>query len=359
MLLVFSRHSNQSVQVQREVERAGNSGKVILPLRIDDVLPEEALEYYLSTPHWLDAITKPFEAHLEKLADACTSLLAVTGSSPSQPPPESDHPADSSLATVAAVPTTGRAGAQPISTSAKAVIGVAVAGAVIVGTIAGYQLIGGNSQSSNTSEAVTTSQPVASSQPVNLVAADALSGLLLSPDQVKTAMGATGMTVVGPPVPTSTYDDSAAVADKACLPLNGPAEAAAYAGSGSGGVLSQVLHEPGDTYSRVAIQAVVLFSSAHDAGAFFTASAQSWPACSNRQYTLTRAGKPDEVWSVGPISNTNGVLSATRTRGDGSTCKRALTVANNVAIDVAACSSYTQSDSAVTIAQQIAAKVPT
>ena len=82
MLLVFSRHANQSPQVKREVERAASSGKAILPLRIDDVLPEAALEYYLSTPHWLDAITKPFEAHLEKLADACASLLAVTGRSP-------------------------------------------------------------------------------------------------------------------------------------------------------------------------------------------------------------------------------------------------------------------------------------
>jgi sugar lactone lactonase YvrE len=82
MLLVFSRHANESPQVKREVERAANSGKVLLPLRIDDVLPEAALEYYLSTPHWLDAITKPFEAHLEKLAAACSSLLAVTGRSP-------------------------------------------------------------------------------------------------------------------------------------------------------------------------------------------------------------------------------------------------------------------------------------
>jgi hypothetical protein len=41
-------------------------------------------------------------------------------------------------------------------------------------------------------------------------------------------------------------------------------------------------------------------------GAFFTASAQSWPACANRQYTVTVAGKPDEVWTVGPVSNTNG-----------------------------------------------------
>ena len=110
----------------------------------------------------------------------------------------------------------------------------------------------------------------------------------------------------------------------------------------------------------------MLFSSAHDADAFFTASAQSWPACSNRQYSVTVAGAPDQVFTVGPVSNINGTLSATKTLETGywlwQSCQRALTVANNVAIDVQACSqnqSDSQSDSAVNIAHQIAAKVPT
>lgn len=76
-LLVFSRHANESDQVQREVERAANSGKHLLTLRIEDVSPQAALEYYLNTPHWLDAITPPFQAHLDTLADACISLLAL------------------------------------------------------------------------------------------------------------------------------------------------------------------------------------------------------------------------------------------------------------------------------------------
>jgi serine/threonine kinase PknH len=111
-------------------------------------------------------------------------------------------------------------------------------------------------------------------------------------------------------------------------------------------------------------------ASAHDAGAFFTASAQSWPACANRQFTVNVAGKLDRVWTVGPVSNTNGTLSATKTVCGGNSswtwywfsCQRALTVANNVAIAVMACSanrSDSQSDSAVNIAHQIAAKVPT
>jgi hypothetical protein len=74
-LLVFSRNSNESEQVQREVERAANSRKQLLTLRIEDVSPAAALEYYLNTPHWLDAITPPFEAHLDKLADACAGVL--------------------------------------------------------------------------------------------------------------------------------------------------------------------------------------------------------------------------------------------------------------------------------------------
>jgi serine/threonine kinase PknH len=73
---------------------------------------------------------------------------------------------------------------------------------------------------------------------------------------------------------------------------------------------------------------------------------------------------PDEIWSVGPVSNTNGTKSATRTGNVDSrnaTCQRALTVANNVAIDVAACgtSPGSQSGAAAYIARQIAAKVPT
>jgi hypothetical protein len=75
MVLVFSRHANESLQVRREVERAGHFGKVLLPLRIEDVMPGEALEFFLSTPHWLDAMTPPLEAHLDKLTDSCAREL--------------------------------------------------------------------------------------------------------------------------------------------------------------------------------------------------------------------------------------------------------------------------------------------
>ena len=100
------------------------------------------------------------------------------------------------------------------------------------------------------------------------------------------------------------------------------------------------------------------FPSANDAARFFSASARRWPACSNRKFHYSDPGEPDKVWTVGPIANTNGTLSTSDTLkgGDGWACQRALTVRNNVAIDVAACSGN-PTDAAVNIASQIADKV--
>jgi serine/threonine kinase PknH len=217
-----------------------------------------------------------------------------------------------------------------------------------------------------TAQPSTTSQPATTSRTVAPVAEAALQGLLLSPDQIDTAMAATGMTVNHNGTHTVMADTSADVSDAACLHMQNPEQTAVYAGSRWTAVRWHVLQEPGDIWTHQVSQNVVSFSSAHDVHAFFTASAQRWPACANRQYNFTRAGKPDEVWTVGPVSNTNGTLSATQTLGGvswmWSSCQRALTVANNVAIDVEACShnqSDSQSNSAVNIAHQIAAKVPT
>jgi serine/threonine kinase PknH len=193
--------------------------------------------------------------------------------------------------------------------------------------------------------------------PSQPIAEAALMGLWLSPEQINTAMGASEMTVSQ--TSGKEYNSSAAVATKDCLPMVGPVEARVYAASGWTAASGQTLREPGKR-THLAEQFVVLFPSPHDADAFFTSSAQKWAACANGKYTYTETDKSDFVWSVGPVSNTNGTLSATKTQegGDGWACQRALTKANNVVIDVAACA-YTQPDSAVKIAQQTAAKVTT
>ena len=69
MVLVFSSNSNSSPQVMREVERAASKGIPILPFRIEDVAPSKSMEFFLSTPHWLDALTPPLQKHLGHLAE--------------------------------------------------------------------------------------------------------------------------------------------------------------------------------------------------------------------------------------------------------------------------------------------------
>lgn len=76
MVLVFSAHCNASPQVRREVERAVHREIPILPFRIEDVLPARSLEYFLSTPHWLDAFPPPREPHYARLSTHIASLLS-------------------------------------------------------------------------------------------------------------------------------------------------------------------------------------------------------------------------------------------------------------------------------------------
>jgi serine/threonine kinase PknH len=183
------------------------------------------------------------------------------------------------------------------------------------------------------------------------IAADALDGLLLSPAEIEIAMNANGITVNA--TYTEMADDSAAVPDQDCLFIDAPAEAPVYNGSGWRAVRSRSLNDVDWVHS--VWQAVVSFPSANDAARFFGASVQRWPACSNRQYHIDDPGKPDVVWTVGPIVKISNTLSATRGAEEGA-CQRALTVSNNIAIDVLTCPNN-PGNTAVKIADQIAAKV--
>jgi TPR repeat protein len=77
MVLIFSAHSNTSAQILREVQLAANSHLHIVQFRIENVVPNDDLEYYLSTPHWLDALTPPLEANLQHLGTSVKALLEM------------------------------------------------------------------------------------------------------------------------------------------------------------------------------------------------------------------------------------------------------------------------------------------
>jgi hypothetical protein len=85
VVLVFSARSNASPHVRREVERAVAKGIPVLPLRIEDVPLSPSLEYFLHKIHWLDALTRPVEKHLEQVAE--TVRLIMSGQPPASGPP--------------------------------------------------------------------------------------------------------------------------------------------------------------------------------------------------------------------------------------------------------------------------------
>ena len=77
-ILVFSSATNQSQQVERELDMAVASRLPLVPLRVEDVMPRESIEYYLAGQHWLDAITPPLDVHLARLSEAIAALLEQT-----------------------------------------------------------------------------------------------------------------------------------------------------------------------------------------------------------------------------------------------------------------------------------------
>jgi uncharacterized protein len=76
MILVFSSKSNASPHIPKEIERAVSAGVAVIPFRIEDVMPGKSLDYFIGSVHWLDALTRPLEQHLERLVQNVQTLLS-------------------------------------------------------------------------------------------------------------------------------------------------------------------------------------------------------------------------------------------------------------------------------------------
>ena len=86
MVLVYSAKANDSPQIKREVERAVHRGLPVIPFRIEDVPMSPTLEFFMSMPHWLDALTPPLQDHLDRLADTTRLILERAGVALATPP---------------------------------------------------------------------------------------------------------------------------------------------------------------------------------------------------------------------------------------------------------------------------------
>ena len=358
-VLVFSRDANVSEPVQNEVAQAADLRKHIICFRIEDVTRneiEDELKFFLDTRHWMDAITPPLAGHLEKLADTCASVLALEGNA------DSATRDSGPVRSVSGLPS-AQSGGNRVTTAwwsrqrqpvkAGLIVAVVAVLTAAAGTTVHLLRTRSESPSSAAASAVAAAAPAYPAPPPAANAAgptDSLDALLLTVDQINAAMNTTGMSVAGSM--TTMPDNSFLLSDQTCLPLSAATQAKDYQGSGFSAMRGQVVTK---AQQNAVDQGVVQFSTGTDAAAFFNSSARAWAACANRTFTLTANGN-SQVQTVGPVSDTNGLLSATVTPANSpGTCERALTAAGDVIVDVTTCGG--PQGAAVAVAQQIAAKV--
>lgn len=75
MVLIFSANSNNSKDVAKEVMLAVNSSVIVIPFKIDDIVPKGSMKYYLSDTHWLDAVNPPTAKQVQKLVETVRSVM--------------------------------------------------------------------------------------------------------------------------------------------------------------------------------------------------------------------------------------------------------------------------------------------
>jgi len=75
MLLVFTANSNTSEEMTKELALASQQKIIVIPLRVEDVTPNEAFAYEFATRQWIDAFAD-WELSLDQLSRRLTHALS-------------------------------------------------------------------------------------------------------------------------------------------------------------------------------------------------------------------------------------------------------------------------------------------
>lgn len=86
LVAIVSARSNASEQVLREITLAADRKLPIVPLVIDDSPLTPEFEFFLATPHRLEASPPPLERHLPRLVEAVQRVIEPWPLKPSDPP---------------------------------------------------------------------------------------------------------------------------------------------------------------------------------------------------------------------------------------------------------------------------------
>jgi hypothetical protein len=91
MLLVFTANSNNSEEMSKELALASQSKLMVVPLRVEDVTPNDAFAYEFATRQWIDFFAD-WEFAIQQLADRIENAMRVLPAS-SEATPALDAPA--------------------------------------------------------------------------------------------------------------------------------------------------------------------------------------------------------------------------------------------------------------------------
>ncbi|MCV7012724.1 sensor domain-containing protein [Mycolicibacterium madagascariense] len=204
-------------------------------------------------------------------------------------------------------------------------------------------------------------QAAAPSGPPPLVGANALDAALLTPGDVNTIMGTTGM--VAHPRVDSMSDHRNLLPNLNCLGIWQVDEAGVYGKDGWIALRQELLRAPdSDAWRTLVVQSVVNYPSTDAAREFFDQSADRWSKCTNHNVNITLNDRPLPKWRSGELTKSDTQLSIPFTRGNPGgvdSCQRALGVQDNVVIDVQACTrDGSIGTQAATVANRIAAGLP-
>jgi hypothetical protein len=195
------------------------------------------------------------------------------------------------------------------------------------------------------------------SAPAKLVPDNALTGSLLSADELNAIMGTSGMTAHTPV--SQMGDHRNLLPNLNCLGVWQVNEAPIYESSHWKSVRQQLIRVPdSDQWNFMVVQSVVSYRTADAAREFFTESTDRWSKCTNHNVNIQLNGQALPGWRSGDLTKTDNqlVMPYTRTSGDQSrSCQRALSLVANLILDVQACKP--QQPSAVTQAVDVAEKI--
>jgi hypothetical protein len=202
---------------------------------------------------------------------------------------------------------------------------------------------------------------VGASEP-KLVADSALTGLLLSDDDLNAIMGTSGMTP-HPPV-LQMGDHRNLLPNLNCLGVWQVNEQSIYESSHWKSMRQQMFRVPDtDQWDSIVVESVVSYSTTDGARQFFTESTGRWSKCANHKVNIQLNGQPLPAWRSGDLTKTDTRLAMPYTRGSGDqtrSCQHVLSMAANVILDIQACKPQQQPavTQAATIADKIESKLP-